>query len=962
MSREQHWPISQEANKASGICSVCHATRQLHLKDGTVHFHGPRHHPCPGSNKRPIGLVSHQAATASTPQAPVTSDVKQQLSSSTGDSASRPAHPTLAGNIIKHIPKSSRQHCATQLRILLDDVVSNPDNIDAWIRLLNYGNIMLIAPPRRGKKHNLTSIINKRSCYDEFGISSDRRPSSRKTKNDSALLSALVTAKIEDGNIKAALRILSSEDKPAPDNETTLNALLDRHPSAVKDRETLPSPNDFTTLQVSEAEVISVIRSFPAGSSGGPDGIRPQHLLDLINNKEAGPRLISSITAFTNMLLDGKCHRDMIPILFGGSLIALEKKTGGIRPIAIGYTFRRIAAKCANNFAISSLGDKLLPLQLGLGTPGGCEAAVHATRRFLLNMPDDYVIAKLDFSNAFNCVHRDTMLLSVTKFVPEIYRFCHLSYNNTSFLKFYSHTILSQEGAQQGDPLGPLLFCLSIHPLLLSCNSDLKIAYMDDITLGGPASTVATDVSNIKESGRDFGLFLNDGKCEAISQQGSVTEPQLQHFIQMTPSKSTLLGAPLTKGDAMDICLTKRCNELERAISRLSLISSHDALVLLRSSFSAPKLQHALRASPCYDHQQLRAFDQLLRTALSKICNVALSDDQWIQASLPIRSGGLGIRRVSSLALPAFLASAVGTRNLQNQILQHFSYKSDLDFDRCLEVWEVTNNKPLPAQTAAAKQQTWDNPVVDSEFASLLQRQHDDYNKARLLAASAKHSADWLHAIPISSCGLRLDDEAVRIAVGLRLGTELCLCHTCPCGAMVDVRGAHALSCRRSSGKFMRHNSINDLIHRSLTRAGIPATKEPHGLLRTDGKRPDGLSLIPWREGRCLVWDVTVADTTAASYLSTTVHTAGSAAESAAARKETKYVELTQRYDFIPIAIESFGPISSKAMSFLSELGRRTSVTTGDPRETSYLFQRLSVSLQRFNAVCLLDTFSDSET
>ena len=257
------------------------------------------------------------------------------------------------------------------------------------------------------------------------------------------------------------------------------------------------------------------------------------------------------------------------------------------------------------------------------------------------------------------------------------------------------------------------------------------------------------------------------------------------------------------------------------------------------------------------------------------------------------------------------------------------------------------------------KQQSWDKPVVEHEFTELLQRQTDNHDKARLLAAASKHSADWLHAIPIMSCGLRLDDEAVRIAVGLRLGTDICHSHTCCCGAAVDVRGTHALSCKRSSGRLVRHNYINDVIHRSLSRAGIPATKEPHGILRNDGKRPDGLTLTPWSEGRCLVWDVTVANTTAESYLPATAINAGAAAESAATRKEAKYFELTHRYHFVPIAIESHGPFSSKAASFLSKLGRHITATTSDPRETSFLYQRISIALQRFNAVCMYDTFRD---
>ena len=61
----------------------------------------------------------------------------------------------------------------------------------------------------------------------------------------------------------------------------------------------------------------------------------------MINNNETGPALLTSITNFVNMLLRGECHRDVFPFLFGGRLIALEKKSEGVRPIAIGYTFWR---------------------------------------------------------------------------------------------------------------------------------------------------------------------------------------------------------------------------------------------------------------------------------------------------------------------------------------------------------------------------------------------------------------------------------------------------------------------------------------------------------------------------------------------------------------------------------------------------------------------------------------------
>src|SRR5215470_5111097 len=101
------------------------------------------------------------------------------------------------------------------------------------------------------------------------------------------------------------------------------------------------------------------------------------------------------------------------------------------------------------------LADYFRPLQLGVAVSGSCEAVVHATRRFMENMADDDVIVKLDFSNAFNSVGRNAVLHAVSTKLPEIYRFCFTSYSEASFLQFGDRSILSQEGGQQGDPLGP---------------------------------------------------------------------------------------------------------------------------------------------------------------------------------------------------------------------------------------------------------------------------------------------------------------------------------------------------------------------------------------------------------------------------------------------------------------------------------------------------------------------------
>ena len=105
---------------------------------------------------------------------------------------------------------------------------------------------------------------------------------------------------------------------------------------------------------------------------------------------------------------------------------------------------------------------------------------------------------------------------------------------------------------------------------------------------------------------------------------------------------------------------------------------------------------------------------------------------------------------------------------------------------------------------------------------------------------------------------MRLSDETLRIAVGLRLGSPLCVAHVCHhCNEQVGPLGRHGLCCRWSEGRHYRHAALNEIICRSLTSVHIPSLLEPSGLSRNDGKRPDGVTVTPWSSGKSLVWDAT---------------------------------------------------------------------------------------------------------
>ena len=208
----------------------------------------------------------------------------------------------------------------------------------------------------------------------------------------------------------------------------------------------------------------------------------------------------------------------------------------------------------------------------------------------------------------------------------------------------------------------------------------------------------------------------------------------------------------------------------------------------------------------------------------------------------------------------------------------------------------------------------------------------------------------------MSMIGTRLDDTSFRIAVAIRLGAPVCTPHQCICGAPVEGAGLHGLSCRKSSGRIARHSAINGLIKTALSAAEVPSRLEPQGLVHGDNKRPDGVSTMPWSEGRCLAWDFTCPDTLAPSHINRAILGPGVVASDAETLKTTKYAQLPTSMLFVPIAIETFGAFGEEAAKFMSELGRRLTRTTQDSRSASFLFQRLSVTMQRGNAACVLGT------
>ena len=189
-------------------------------------------------------------------------------------------------------------------------------------------------------------------------------------------------------------------------------------------------------------------------------------------------------------------------------------------------------------------------------------------------------------------------------------------------------------------------------------------------------------------------------------------------------------------------------------------------------------------------------------------------------------------------------------------------------------------------------QKNWTQPVYVRTAQDLISRLDDKRSKV-FNDHQGKFGSQWLNVVPCKNLGLKLDDQQLRISNGLRLGANICVAQTCHCGQRVKRDGLHGLSCTKIAGGFSRHATLNFLMKQTLGSLVSPSMLASRGLYRTDGKLPNDFTMILWKMGKQLVWDVTVVDALAPSRLNQgSLYNPGTTAIETEARKIEKNCEL----------------------------------------------------------------------
>ena len=480
---------------------------------------------------------------------------------------------------------------------------------------------------------------------------------------------------VERGQLSKAMARLQPASF-APENENTVQLLRDLHPPC--DPLIEPSiPVNAEAPKISMDHLIEALSSAPKSTAAGITGWSYVQLRWLLpkDGKAHHP-----LAWFAQELIQGKAPASAVKVLGTSRLLALSKNTGGVRPIAIGDTFRRWTTR-AICLAYKKKWEKILGShQFAVGTSGGGEKMIRLIDSFLQEN-DDHVIISLDAKNAFNSASRQKMMNELAVHFPELFKFFWGWYGKPSELWYVRSNaplsvIHSQQGIQQGDAAGPFLFSLGLRPVLQKIQNELPdgmvAAYLDDISLGSTHHQVGKFVSKAIEYLGEYGLEQNLDKCKAWSngwldkKKNPPKIPDLPEKIVKCKEGLTLLGRPFGCSKFIESEMKKAMEDIEKGLNILSKFPDAQIAFLLLRCCASVKAHYLLRLLPISNPQFLEfvnRHDQAVLECAKHILRLPLdlSERSCIQLFLPIRDGGFGLRKLEQEGDAAFYGSAGAT-------------------------------------------------------------------------------------------------------------------------------------------------------------------------------------------------------------------------------------------------------------------------------------------------------------
>ena len=603
-----------------------------------------------------------------------------------------------------------------------------------------------------------------------------------------------------------------------------------------------------------------------------------------------------------------------------------------------------------------------------------CEAIVHATNRLMSSLPDnDRWTLLLDFTNAFNSISRQTMFGEFRRHLPGLSAWMESCYSGQPLLLLGKDIIHSCCGVQQGDPLGPLGFALTLHPIIKRIRAEvpslaLNAWYLDNGTLVGSTQDLSAALHIVESAGPSIGLHLNRGKSLLfIPNVCDSSLSTLPSEVPVTRNGFCLLGCPIGPSSFCEEVLQERVGKIKGSLERLrDLSDSHLETTLLRSCLALPKLSYVLRTCPPSNISQATSvFDAAIREALESILGGPLSEWSWAKASLPSNRGGINLRSASLHAPAAFLASDHRSGVLIESMFGYTPGPSPHS-DTAVSTLSAAASRPdwqcLEDVDVPLKQQPLSAAIDEALHQHLLSTAPSIRARALALSSALPHAGNWLNGIPSSTLGLHLQDQEFRCCLRYWLGVPLHSSpYSCPeCHNTADPFGDHQVGCGGNGDRITRHNAIRDVVFSAAQSAALAPSKEMPNLIPDSLSRPADVFLPTWSRGRPAALDIHVISPLQQQTMGEAASTPGHALQVGVQRKLASHLSACRSVgvEFIPFVMETLGGLAEDSIFILRSLGKAIAQRVGSLDTstdtsvcTKQLFHRTAIALWRGNAI-----------
>ncbi len=759
----------------------------------------------------------------------------------------------------------------------------------------------------------------------------------------------------------------------APSGSDTYNKLKSKHPEGPEydTPPNLPRALDFTIK-----DVMRSVYSFPKGSSGGifawtPDMIKAT--LDRDNETKEN----DSFARLINLVSSGVVIDAVKPFLAGASLTALNKDGVDVRPIASGDPLRRVASKCYCHILIDDIRKHFEPLQHGCSI-NGTERIIHLLRDLVDKEAVDTskLVLKLDMKNAFNSVSRKAIFDAVLKDFPSLSRYVYWCYGKHTHLKYDHYYLVSQLGVQQGDPLGPILFCLALHSIVLRARDlfpdMIQGWYCDDGQVIASPQVIADVFSFLVEELKAICLETNFRKTELIALDKNiisidqVTKEEESLSILNTPlfipgRNFYTLGAPIGDESYCEQFISSKISKIESLLNKIvDLKNVQIAYNLIYYCCSYGKVVYYSRTIPSqFIKNQLIRFDNIVKSAFESLISKQLDTHQATQLSLPWKKGGLGLRNSSIHSCVAYISSF---SHCQEVVAQLGGPVENNYLDFCIKEFnDLSLDYKLDSIRIPLDQSELSGYINEKLCLDLSASVHLDH-KAKLLGITATYAHYWLTVIPDPAAGFTYNNYEMSTLLKLWLNLDVipsnCVCPEVNCNARIDTKGVHALVCKSYGDRISKHNTIIDVIEKEARLAAKNPYKEVLRLLGSnDDRRPADLFIPNHHQHKSTCLDIGISNPLCPSYVVDAASTPLSAAESYAIKKSKKYKGICdiKGLNYIPICGETTGGWTEESHKLFNELIRasalRRNIKVFIARRSFY--QKLSFQLQKMNVLMI---------